>query len=127
VTDASDRAGLRLSGVRLAHGDAGPEVASIGLPIGAIQVPADGQPIIMLADRPVTGGYTVIATVIRADIGRAAQLAPGDLLRFRESGVDEALAALRDANRRLSELETIPIDDDAGAWAGALPPDWRSA
>ena len=50
----------------------------MGLPLGAIQVPPDGRPIVMLADRPVTGGYVVPACVIRADIGRVAQLRTGD-------------------------------------------------
>jgi allophanate hydrolase subunit 2 len=50
---------------------------------GALQVPPDGRPILFLADHPVTGGYPVIAVVVSADIARAAQLRPGDRLRFR--------------------------------------------
>jgi allophanate hydrolase subunit 2 len=50
---------------------------------GALQVPPDGQPILFLADHPVTGGYPVIAVVVSADIGLAAQLRPGDEARFR--------------------------------------------
>ena len=53
----------------------------MGLPLGAIQVPPDGRPIVMLADRPVTGGYPVPAVVIGADIGRVARLRSGDELR----------------------------------------------
>jgi allophanate hydrolase subunit 2 len=49
---------------------------------GALQVPHGGKPILLLADHPVTGGYPVIATVVSADIGLAAQLRPGSELRF---------------------------------------------
>ena len=67
------------------------EVPSMGLPLGAIQVPPDGRPIVMLADRPVTGGYRVPASVIRADIGRVAQLRTGDALTFASVTVEEAV------------------------------------
>ena len=53
------------------------------MPLGALQVPPSGQPILFLADHPVTGGYPVIAVVARADMGQAAQLRPGDTIRFR--------------------------------------------
>jgi len=62
-------------------GSAG-ELASEGMVTGALQVPPDGQPILLLADHPVTGGYPVIAVVRSADIGAAAQLRPGQLVRF---------------------------------------------
>lgn len=82
VTGASDRAGLRLSGPALPRERDG-ELPSEGMVTGALQVPPDGMPILFLADHPVTGGYPVIAVVISADIGRAAQLRPGDKVRFR--------------------------------------------
>ena len=81
VAVEADRTGVRLDGRRLEGG----EVPSMGLPLGAIQVPPDGRPIIMLADRPVTGGYRVPACVIRADIGRVAQLPTGDALSLARS------------------------------------------
>jgi KipI family sensor histidine kinase inhibitor len=59
------------------------ELASEGMVTGALQVPPDGQPILLLADHPVTGGYPVIAVVRSADIGPAAQLRPGQLVTFR--------------------------------------------
>lgn len=59
------------------------ELVSCGAPLGAIQVPPDGQPIILMVDRPTTGGYPIIATVVAADIPRVAQHAPGDRLTFR--------------------------------------------
>ena len=81
VTPASDRTGLRLEGpaLRRARDD---ELPSEGVVTGALQVPPGGQPILLLADHPVTGGYPVIAVVAAADIGLAAQLRPGVRLRF---------------------------------------------
>ena len=76
VRASSDRSGCRLEGPRLAHrGDS--EIASDGMVPGCIQVPPDGQPIVMLADGPTTGGYPKIATVVRADLRRLGQLVPG--------------------------------------------------
>ncbi|WP_324276271.1 hypothetical protein [Blastococcus brunescens] len=82
MTADSDRVGLRLSGPRLerARGD---ELPSEGLVPGAVQVPPDGAPVLFLADHPVTGGYPVLAVVATADLPAAAQLRPGDRLRFR--------------------------------------------
>ena len=81
VTPASDRTGLRLDGPALprARDD---ELPSEGVVTGALQVPPGGQPILLLADHPVTGGYPVIAVVAAADVGLAAQLRPGSRLRF---------------------------------------------
>jgi len=114
----ADRAGVRLDGPRLQGGIG--EVPSMGLPMGAIQVPPDGRPIVMLADRPVTGGYPVPAVVIGADIGRVARLRPGDELRFASVSLDEARSALRRATEELAALEALdaPEDDEPG-WAGS--------
>ncbi len=81
VTPASDRIGLRLDGPALPFAGRG-ELLSEGVVTGALQVPHGGRPILLLADHPVTGGYPVIATVLSADIGLAAQLRPGGKLRF---------------------------------------------
>jgi 5-oxoprolinase (ATP-hydrolysing) subunit C len=113
----ADRTGVRLDGARL--GDAG-EIPSMGLPLGAIQVPPDGRPIVMLADRPVTGGYPVVACVIGADMGRVAQLRTGDAVRFASVSKDEAILALREAEDRLARLEPIgALDDEDLGWAGS--------
>jgi len=81
VTPASNRVGLRLDGPPLERARTG-ELLSEGLVPGAIQVPAGGQPILLLADHPTTGGYPVIAVVVEADLPTAAQLRPGQQLRF---------------------------------------------
>jgi biotin-dependent carboxylase-like uncharacterized protein len=78
----SDRVGLRLSGPALRHAASG-ELPSEGLVPGAVQVPPDGAPVLFLADHPVTGGYPVLAVVRTADLPIAAQLRPGDVVRFR--------------------------------------------
>lgn len=119
VSSEADRTGVRLGGSPLSGGPS--EVASMGLPVGAIQVPPDGRPIVMLADRPVTGGYPVPACVIRADIGRVAALRPGDRVRFASVSIEEARRALRQAEIELAATEDAdaPPDDGLG-WAGAI-------
>jgi KipI family sensor histidine kinase inhibitor len=82
VTAASNRTGLRLSGPPLNRIRA-VELPSEGMATGSLQVSHDGQPILLLADHPVTGGYPVIAVVAAADIDRAAQLRPGQQVTFR--------------------------------------------
>lgn len=82
VTDRSDRVGMRLSGGDLARSRSD-ELPSEGMVRGAIQVPPGGEPVLFLADHPVTGGYPVVAVVIDADVDRAAQVRPGQQVRFR--------------------------------------------
>jgi allophanate hydrolase subunit 2 len=74
-------------------------------PIGSIQVPGSGQPMLLMADRQTTGGYPRIATVITADVGSAGQLAPGDQLSFRTCTEAEALSALIARERALLAIE----------------------
>lgn len=121
VSDAADRTGVRLEGPAVELADAPAEVPSLGVPAGAVQVPPDGQPIVMLADGPVTGGYPVPACVIRADVGRVAQLRPGDELTFTSVSVDEAVEQLRLAEAELGALEMFSLtgEDELG-WVGAL-------
>ncbi len=77
VGATSDRIGCRLAGERLEHALA-KEIVADGMVPGCVQVPPDGQPIVMLADCPSTGGYPKIATVVSADLGKLAQLLPGE-------------------------------------------------
>lgn len=99
VAAASDRQGVRLEGPPLAS-RAG-EILTFGVVAGAIQVPHDGRPIVLLADHQTTGGYPVIATVIAADLGLVAQAAPGEELRFER--IDRE-GAVRAAARRSALL-----------------------
>jgi allophanate hydrolase subunit 2 len=81
VRPASNRTGLRLSGPALDRSRPG-ELLSEGMAAGSLQVTHDGQPILLLADHPTTGGYPVIGVVASADLGLAAQLRPGQQVRF---------------------------------------------
>jgi allophanate hydrolase subunit 2 len=77
----TSRVGTRLSGEPLRRSHSG-ELPSEGMVEGAVQVPPDGQPIVMLADHPTTGGYPVLAVVDPRDLAEVAQAAPGTMLRF---------------------------------------------
>jgi antagonist of KipI len=93
LSGRSDRMGYRLEGPRLADAEAGPHISD-GTATGALQVPPDGQPILLMADRQTTGGYPIIAVVISADLHLAGQLLLGDTVRFRPATLPEARAAL---------------------------------
>lgn len=105
VSAQSDRMGFRLEGQTLAHAGSA-DFISDATPLGALQVPASGQPILLMADRQTTGGYPKIATVITADIGRAGQLAPGDSISFVVCSQREAIAALVSRERAVMALES---------------------
>lgn len=81
VTDDSNRMGLRLDGPPLTSRVARPMITE-GAPVGAIQVPAGGQPIILFVEQQTTGGYPKIANVIAADLWSVGQLRPRDEVRF---------------------------------------------
>ncbi len=103
VSPQSDRMGYRLEGPPLVH--KGPaEIITDATPAGAIQVPASRQPILLLADRQTTGGYPKIAVVISADQPLAAQLVPGDWVRFTLVELAEAREALRHQRRCMDEV-----------------------
>lgn len=106
VTAESDRMGMRLDGVTLAHlPEKGADIASDATVPGSIQVPGNGKPIVLLNDGQTAGGYPKIATVISADLPRLAVLPVGAALRFVPVSVADAEAAARD--RELALRETI--------------------
>jgi antagonist of KipI len=104
ISNTSDRMGFRLEGPSLTH-TRGADIISDATPLGVLQVPASGQPILLMADRQTTGGYPKIATVIAADISLAGQLAPGDAISFSVCSPGEALAALIAQERALMAVE----------------------
>ncbi len=105
VSNDVDRMGMRLDGPRLEHAAADrAEIVSEAVIPGAIQVPGDGRPIVLLADGQTVGGYPKLATVISADLGRAGTAAPGSSLRFAVVDVPTAEAAAR---RACSELRAL--------------------
>lgn len=101
VTSHCDRMGIRLEGPKIERRpDVEDSIISEGLISGAIQVPGDGKPIIILTEL-VTGGYTKIATIISTDLPKVAQLKPGDRVRFEPISIEEALLLLRGQEERL--------------------------
>ena len=120
VTSASDRMGARLDGRSLPIA-VGESVPSHGVPSGAIQVPPDGRPIILLADHQTTGGYPVVGVVISADLPAAGQLRPGAAVRLREVSLAAAGGALK-AQRAAWETAVASLAEAAG-WDEL----WRSA
>jgi antagonist of KipI len=104
IAPASDRTGFRLHGPVLQHVH-GADIISDATPLGVLQVPASGQPILLMADRQTTGGYPKLATVIAADIGLAGQLGPGDRIDFTVCTPQDALTALIDQERWLMAIE----------------------
>jgi len=104
ITNDSDRMGFRLHGPLLAH-KFGADIISDATPLGVLQVPSSGQPVLLMADRQTTGGYPKIATVITADIGIAGQLGPGDTISFEVCSRRSAMAALIAQERALMALD----------------------
>jgi biotin-dependent carboxylase-like uncharacterized protein len=103
INPQSNRMGYRLDGATLTHLGAA-DILSEAMPAGAIQVPASGQPILLLAERATTGGYATIANVITADLPVAGQLAPGDWIEFDAVTREDALSALRRREAALKGL-----------------------
>lgn len=129
VTPQLDRMGMRLQGEKLAHvTSSAADIVSDGVTPGAIQVPGEGQPIILLADCQTVGGYPKIATVICADRPRLGQLVPGQTVRFAATDVTQARIALEEQERAwrtwASQIVFGGINFDAvygdgsGCWKG---------
>ncbi|MCB8877118.1 5-oxoprolinase/urea amidolyase family protein [Acidisoma silvae] len=106
LSTKGDRMAYFLEGPRLTHAE-GFNIVSDGVAMGAIQVPGEGQPIVLMADRQPTGGYPKIATVIGVDLGRLAQARAGTSFRFASVTIADAVAARRAEMERLES--TIPI------------------
>jgi biotin-dependent carboxylase-like uncharacterized protein len=113
VSSQSDRMGYRLEGTLLRHAK-GFNIVSDAIALGAIQVPGDGTPIVLMADHQPTGGYPKLGHVIRADIGRLAQCRPGTDVRFAQTSVqtarEELLAALDCLKAMLDRAEHREAD-----------------
>jgi len=105
VTTQADRRGIRLEGPQIPHaGDSPGRVLSEPSLPGNIQVPGDGQPIVLLREQTV-GGYAKVATVVSSDLWRLGQAAPGDRIRFQVVDRETAVSLRREMRDRLSELE----------------------
>jgi antagonist of KipI len=115
----SDRMGARLAGPTLAH-RRGADIVSDGTTAGSIQVPESGLPIILLADRPVTGGYAKIATVISSDLPKLTQLPPGGTVRFEAVDLAAAHAAEAEAEASLTRALAHLVRHEG-------PPPWAAS
>jgi antagonist of KipI len=101
VLPESNRMGFRLAGPTLLRPGSA-EIQSEPTCLGTVQVPADGQPIALMADHQTTGGYPRIAEIASADVPRLAQLAPGATVRFARCSLAEAVALRRALRRRVN-------------------------
>jgi allophanate hydrolase subunit 2 len=104
VQSGSDRVGMRLEGAAVRHAK-GFNIASDATAPGSIQVPGNGQPIVLMADRQTIGGYPKIATVISADLAGLGRLSIGSKIRFERVTIEAALALRRSM---LSFVEGLP-------------------
>ena len=112
ITAESDRMGCRLEGAKIGHTEKGADIVSDAIPLGAVQIPGHGMPIIMLADRQTTGGYTKIGVLSPLSIEALVQKMPGNRVRFRKAevceGADEQ-KRISDAVRKVKELRASHV------------------
>ncbi|ADL12038.1 biotin-dependent carboxyltransferase family protein [Acetohalobium arabaticum] len=106
ITNESDRMGYRLNGEEIEHKKSA-DILSDGIAMGAVQVPSNGQPIIMMADRQVTGGYTKIANVITVDLPKIAQAKPGQEIEFEAITVQKAQKLLRSFENKINFIKRV--------------------
>lgn len=104
VTKEADRMGMRLEGEAIEHKNKA-DIISDAAVFGSIQVPGNGKPIILLADRQTTGGYTKIATVIKAELPKLAQMTTGNKIKFRKLTVEEAEQEYINFYKKLEEIK----------------------
>jgi len=106
ITEESNRMGLRLEGLPISA-DAGGEMTSEGVSLGAVQIPSSGLPIILFVEQQTTGGYPKIANVISADLGSLGQLRPRDEIRFERVDMETARSLLVEQEKLLASKELI--------------------
>ena len=106
VTEASNRMGLRLEGAQIEF-RVPKEMITAGVPVGAIQVPSGGQPVIVFVEQQTTGGYPVIASVIAADLASVGQLRPRDVIEFECVSHETARALLLEQESLLESDELL--------------------
>jgi biotin-dependent carboxylase-like uncharacterized protein len=104
VGAGSNRMGMRLEGPPIRH-SRGFNIVSDAIATGAIQIPGNGQPIVLLADRQTTGGYPKIATVISADLPAIGRLPIGSKISFEPTTLEEAAAARRQLCAALESID----------------------
>lgn len=108
LTDKADRMGFRLAGQPIKSSLDG--ILSEGICHGAIQIPADGQPIVLLNDRQTIGGYPKIGSVISQDTARLSQLMPGAKLHFEEISIEEAHNLICLSENKFQNTKLVSLD-----------------
>jgi len=103
ITVNSDRMGYRLKGPKIKSKN-GSDIITGGIPLGSIQVPRNGMPIVMLADHQTTGGYAKIVTVISVDIDKFAQMKPENKVKFTQVNLEEAHRLLQGREEKITNL-----------------------
>jgi len=107
ISSESDRMGCRFEGLQVQHKEAGADIVSDAIPLGAVQIPGHGKPIAMLADRQTTGGYTKIGVLTPASIQKLVQRMPGMKVRFAEASMSEAVEELVAEKDRLEKIKRL--------------------
>lgn len=111
ITKDCDRMGMRLSGGIIEHKDKA-DIISDATAFGSIQVPGNGQPIILLADRQTTGGYTKLATIIKADLYKLAQMIPNDKITFKKLNIKEAQKEYKNFYNKLNKIKNEILESN---------------
>lgn len=106
ISTSADRMGYRMDGPVVEHESAA-DIISDAIPLGAVQVPGHGQPIIMLADRQTTGGYAKIGVVSSADVAVLSQRLPGQKVRFVRISLEEGVSLVREEGRKRDRLRRL--------------------
>ena len=117
VTDRSDRQGVRLDGPKIQAKDSRYDIVSDAVPLGAVQVPGDGMPIVLLADRQTTGGYVKIGVVATVDLPLMAQAQPGSTVNFQRVAGSDARNLLLDRHKELIEAD---YEEGLRRWSGRV-------
>jgi len=104
ITREADRMGYRLDGPKIEHAK-GFDIVSDGMPLGAVQIPGTGMPILLLVDRQSAGGYPKIGVVIGPDVAALAQMRPGEKIRFAPIEAEAAAKAARAFGREIAQLK----------------------
>lgn len=106
ISNDFHRMGIRLDGKNIEHKNSA-DIISDGLGKGAIQVPGNGRPIIMMSDSQTTGGYTKIGYVIKKDLNKLAQLKPGDFVRFKQINIKKAQKIYIKEKNKIDKIKKI--------------------
>ncbi|MDY3868760.1 MAG: biotin-dependent carboxyltransferase family protein [Pyramidobacter sp.] len=114
ISPSADRMGYRMESDAIIEHVKGPDIISDGIPMGAIQIPGQGVPIVMMADRQTTGGYVKIAVLHALDVARLSQRLPGSPVRFACITQEEGIAIAKGEAKAVEELRLYVRSQVAG-------------